>query len=79
MVPISVKKFAEMTVKNNRDMKKGELIIALNEALKRKNNGAECICCGSPIWAAGSAIVEMDLCFSCITGEADDSDDYEII
>ena len=79
MVPISVKKFAEITAKNNKDINKGELMTALNEALKRKNNGASCIICGHPIWAAGSAIVETDMCFSCITGEADDSDDYEIV
>ena len=79
MVPISVKKFAEITAKGNKDINKGELMTALNEALKRKNNGASCIICGRPIWAAGSAIVETDMCFTCITGEADDSDDYEIV
>ena len=39
MVPISVKKFAEITAKGNKDINKGELMTALNEALKRKNNG----------------------------------------
>ena len=79
MVSISLKKFAEITAKGNKDINKGELMTALNEALKRKNNGASCVICGCPIWAAGSAIVETDMCFSCITGEADDSDDYEIV
>ena len=34
--------------------------------------------CGAPIWAAGSAITGTYLCFTCTTGEADDSEDYEI-
>ena len=79
MVPISVKKSAEITAKRNKDINKNELMTALNEALKRKKKGASCIICGRPIWAAGSAIVETDTCFTCITGEADDSDDYEIV
>ena len=79
MVPISVKKFAEITAKRNKDINKGELMTSLNEALERKKDGASCIICGRSIWAAGSAIVETDICFTCITGEADDSDDYEIV
>lgn len=34
--------------------------------------------CGAPIWAAGSAITGINMCFTCTTGEADDSEDYEI-
>ncbi len=34
--------------------------------------------CGQPIWAIGSATVDWDGCFTCITGEADESEDYEI-
>jgi hypothetical protein len=33
--------------------------------------------CGAPIWAIGSALVG-NACFTCITGEADPSSDYEI-
>ena len=68
-----------ITAKRNKDINKGELMTALSEALKRKNNGASCIICDRSVWAAGSAIVETDMCFTCITGEADDSDDYEIV
>ena len=32
----------------------------------------------SEIWAIGSAIGDFDGCFTCITGEGDDSGDYEI-
>ena len=34
--------------------------------------------CGQPIWAAGSAITGTYMCFTCTTGEADGSGDYEI-
>ena len=51
---------------------KKELVKTLNETLTAKKNGAKCIICGAPIWAAGN------LCFTCTTGEANDSDDYEI-
>ena len=79
MVPISIEKFADMTVKNNSDMDKLELIEALQEAVKRKNEGATCMICGRPIWAAGSAITGTYMCFTCTTGEADDSEDYEVV
>ena len=50
----------------------------LKETLKRKNEGACCQVCGQSIWAIGSAIGGFDGCFKCITGESDDSGDYEI-
>ena len=43
-----------------------------------KRNGARCMICGAPIWAAGSGVTGTYLCFTCTTGEADDSEDYEI-
>lgn len=78
MLPISIEEFAEMTVKANQDTNKCELITALKHSLEEKNNGAKCIVCGSPIWAAGSAITGTNMCFSCTTLEADGSEDYEI-
>ena len=78
-IPISIEKYADMMVKNNRDENREELIRSLKAALKAKKNGAWCSCCGRPIWAAGSAVTGTYMCFTCITGEADDSDDYEIV
>ena len=68
---ISIEEFADGVVKNNRDA-------TLREALAAKKNGARCMICGAPIWAAGSGVTGTCLCFTCTTGEADDSEDYEI-
>ena len=79
LTPISIEKFADMVMKNNKGQyKRDELLAALRSAREAKKNGAVCVQCGAPIWAAGSAITGTDMCFSCITGEADDSEDYEI-
>lgn len=79
MVPISIEKFADMVVKNNKDINRNGLIQDLKTALQNKKNGMKCIQCGNPIWAAGSAITGMNMCFTCTTLEADDSEDYEIM
>lgn len=79
MIPVSIKEFAEKTIRANpNEYKKAELMASLKEALAAKQNGAKCPICGSPIWAAGSAVSGSYMCFSCMTGEADDSEDYEI-
>lgn len=75
---ISIEEFADGVVKNNKDANRRELIAALRESLAAKKNGARCMICGAPIWAAGSAITGTNMCFTCTTGEADDSEDYEI-
>lgn len=76
--PISVEKFADMVIENNKGYRKKELLCDLQNALEAKKKGAKCMVCGAPIWAAGSAITGTNLCFTCATGEADDSEDYEI-
>lgn len=76
--PISVEKFADMVMENNKGYRRKDLIRDLCNTLEEKKNGAKCIICGAPIWAAGSAITGTNLCFTCTTGEADDSEDYEI-
>lgn len=76
---ISIEKFAESTMKSNPNQyKKADLITDLQNALNDKKNGAKCCVCGNPIWAAGSAITGTNMCFTCTTGESDDSEDYEI-
>ena len=78
MVPISIEKFADLTAKNNKDISRKDLIKSLKATLEDKKNGVKCCQCGNPIWAAGSAITGMNMCFTCITLESDDSEDYEI-
>lgn len=77
-IPLSVEKYADMVIQNNHDFDRKELIQSLQSALSAKKNGATCLICGAPIWAAGSAITGTNMCFTCITGEADDGDDYEV-
>jgi len=78
MQPISIEKFTERFVRENKGEDKQQVIINLKNALNRKENGATCIVCNQPIWAIGSAITGTDMCFSCTTGESDSSEDYEI-
>lgn len=78
LTPISVEKFADMVIQNKEGYQRKKLISDLRKTLEAKKNGAKCIVCGAPIWAAGSAITGSNLCFTCTTGEADDSEDYEI-
>lgn len=75
MVPIKIKEFAKKYVETNKDEKLDDVIKRLKESLKRKNSGAKCSCC----WALGSALGGFEGCFTCITGETDDSSDYEVI
>jgi len=75
---ISIEKFADNVMRNNKGYDRKALIKTLQEALEAKKNGAVCMICGAPIWAAGSAITGSHMCFTCTTGESDDRDDYEI-
>ncbi|MEL7658595.1 MAG: hypothetical protein AAGU75_22110 [Bacillota bacterium] len=78
MVRISIEKFAKMYVKTNKGQNLMDVISQLRYTVKRKQEGATCNMCGAPIWAIGSAIGGFDGCFTCITGEHDDSEDYEV-
>ena len=80
MVPIKIQEFAKKYIETNKDEKLDDVIKRLKESLKRKNSGAKCSCCKSSlIWALGSALGGFEGCFTCITGETDDSSDYEVI
>ncbi len=78
LILISIDEFAKKHVKSNPGVKIEDIKSRLENALERKNDGACCYQCGNPIWAIGSAVVGYDACFTCITGEADDSEDYEV-
>lgn len=75
---ITIEAFADMIVQNNPAIQRRQLILRLHNALSYKKAGVTCTCCGEPIWAAGSALIGSPLCFSCITGEAEAKNYYEI-
>jgi RNA polymerase-binding transcription factor DksA len=78
MVPISIDDYIKKLAATNKDIDEKSLKESLIAAEKAKRNGTVCTVCGSPIWAAGTATVGWNGCFTCITGETDGSEDYEI-
>ena len=79
MIPIPVKEFVKQTVKANPTKDAASLTTACHEMLQLKRSGKTCINSGTtPILAAGSAITGITMCFTCMTGDADDSEDCEI-
>ena len=75
-VPITVEAFVDLHVKANPDEDPEDLQFRLEEALEAHKGGKTCDC-GEPLWVIGSAVARH-ACFTCITGEADAGDDYEI-
>ena len=78
LTPLPVDEFVEYFVKANPEFDSLTLRNSCVQALEHKRQGAECICCGQPIWALAYAVSGVDMCFTCQTGTADDSEDYEI-
>jgi hypothetical protein len=76
-VPIAIEEFIKNFVKNNPKEDSAKIRAALIRAVEAKKSGTVCGICGQPIWAIGS-ISGTYRCFTCITGEADGSEDYEI-
>jgi len=76
-VPIPLDEFISSYLKNNPKENAGKLRASLTRAVEAKKSGTVCGVCGQPIWAIGS-VSGTYRCFTCITGEADNSDDYEI-
>lgn len=76
--PISMDEFIRSYKKANPNEDAAALRSALDDAVNNKRHGAKCLCCGQPIWSIGTAVSGWSGCFTCISGEADNSDDYEI-
>ena len=78
--PISIDDFLKGYFNTNPAEKKDAANIRENlvASVADKKAGAKCNICGQPIWAIGTAIVGWNGCFTCISGEADNSEDYEI-
>jgi len=75
-VPIGVENYLKLHLKNNPDEDPADLRRRLRACLEEALAGARCAC-GEPIWVIGSAFAGH-ACFTCTTGEADPSKDYEI-
>jgi len=53
-----------------------ETELDLDELKKRANKPNRVCCnCSMPVWKYGA----LDMCFTCVTGESDASDDYELL
>lgn len=78
MIPIAFDQFVRDYLEANPDGSESEIRAALTEAVEAKRSGTPCWKCGQPIWAAGSAVTGQYGCYTCITLEADDSEDFEI-
>ena len=74
--PISLDDFIDKHLAANPRDDRAELIANLTTALAAFKAGATCSC-GEPIWVIGSAFAGH-ACFTCISGEADPSQDFEV-
>lgn len=54
--------------------KRGAMFTLADYKRMAKNTNEECMNCGRPVWR----MVDLGMCFSCVTGESDASDDYEL-
>ena len=75
---ITIKKYAKKHIESNPGSTIDDVKESLQAAVERQRDGASCAVCEQPIWALGSAFSGFDGCFTCITGESDDSGDYEV-
>ena len=75
-VPISIDEFVTKFLSANSGSTRSEVTARLKETLADFKAGARCWC-GAPIWVIGLAEVGNG-CFTCITGEANPKEDYEI-
>ena len=75
-VPIRLEDYVRLHLESNPGGDGADLRARLRLALRAYAAGRRCQC-GEPIWVIGSAEAGL-ACFTCITGEAAPSDDYEI-
>jgi len=75
---ISIEDFVKKNKEKNSTESGETLRAALADAVVAKEKGVKCSQCKAPIWAIGTAVVGWNGCFTCITGETDNSEDFEI-
>jgi hypothetical protein len=57
-------------IKEHPDIKE-----SLHQLIMRSRDNRKCEICGQPVWKYG----HTGMCFTCTTGETDDSQNYELI
>jgi hypothetical protein len=75
-IPISPEEFIPMHMRSNPGSNRKDIEEGLEKTIAAAKNGKRCDC-GQPIWIIGSIFVGYS-CFTCITGETNRSEDYEI-
>lgn len=75
-VPIQLEEYVRLHLESNPGARAADVTARLHFALEAFKAGRRCDC-GAPIWVIGSAEAGR-MCFTCITGEPDPSEDYEI-
>jgi len=73
---ISISNYIRKHLKNNPKENEANLRNRLNKAIVDFEKGVKCDC-GNDIWVIGSASIG-NKCFTCVTGESEPNDDYEI-
>lgn len=74
--PIRLDDYVRRYQSHNAGTDPAELRRRLQTMLRAFREGARCAC-GEPIWVIGSAEAGL-ACFTCVTGEADPSEDFEL-
>ena len=75
-VPIGISAYVRKHLESNPQDKAEEITERLKAALAAHRAGVRCQC-GNDLWIIGSAVSSY-ACFTCITGEAVPSEDYEV-
>lgn len=79
MIAISIEDAAKKITEINYEDKYEVMVEALKKSEELKQGGILCMACEmQSIWAFGTAMTGSAMCFSCTTGEADHSEDYEL-
>lgn len=78
MHPISIEKMAIKLADGNGEMAIDRMTMELKRAVNLKKNGGKCMICGKSIWAIGTALCYDLMCYTCVTGETETCDVYEI-
>lgn len=75
-IPISINKYVEKHLINNPLENEMDLRKKIDSSLEAYQNEVRCTC-GNDIWVVGSAALGHS-CFTCITGESEPNEDFEI-